>query len=371
LDQHAGIEIKEVLKTLGTSTTDQSLYHWKADLRFGCADCWLIVLVLSVPFVKRMDMNSHYSNYFFPMLGRILKGEFGSVVPLQYLEIASIRTDDPKTHYMANELLPFFSLPAIREFIGDSICESEYDNSKEPVFTVLGPGTSKITKINLGGINRNNGCKGMTDFIHSCANLEIFDYQHDNKAIWGGSYLDFRPLLFYRALCSHRHTLRELRLNNQGENHPMRDSDDDSDDDSDENDGRWDGFGSLADFHQLRELQIPFRTLLQFGNTDQPGVSLVEVLPSGLEYLHLAYCDEKDFEVVIKDLRTLLAQREKFPNIKKLEVKPVRVERGQGTSSEVRVPASTQERFAPIAMICRELGIDFGFNTRGTHLLSA
>lgn len=203
----------------------------------------------------------------------------------------------------------------------------------------------------------------MTDFIHSCANLEIFDYQHDNKAIWAESYLDFRPLLFYRALCSHRHTPRELRLNDQGENHPMRDSD--------ENDGRWDGFGSLADFHQLRELQIPFRTLLQFGTTDQPGVSLVKVLPSSLEYLHLAYCDEKDFEVVIKDLRTLLAQRERFPNIKKLEVKPTRMEQGQGTWSRVRVPESTQERFAPIEMICRWLGIDFGFNVRGIHILIA
>lgn len=356
-EQHAGIEIDEILKTLGTSDSDQSLDEWKEDLRFGCPDSWLVVLVLLVPFVKRMDMNTHFSYYFFPMLGRILKGAFGREVPLQHLEIARFWTEGSKTHYMAKELLPFFSLPAMREFIGSGICESENENYEEPVFTVFGPGTSTITKINFGGYYRNNGCKGFTDFIHSCAKLEIFDYQHDNIAIWGYSHLDIRPLLFYKALCSHKGTLRELRLNNQGESDPMRDHE--------ENDGRWDGFGSLAEFHQLRELQIPVHILLQFDTTDQPGVSLVEVLPSSLEYLNLAYCGEKDFEVVIENLRTLLAKREQFPNIKKLEVKPMIVEKIEGTWGEFRVPASTQERFAPIGSICHGLGIDFGFNMRG------
>ncbi|KAJ5497164.1 hypothetical protein N7463_009151 [Penicillium fimorum] len=361
-DEGAGIEIDELLKTLGTSESDESLDEWKAALRFGCADAWLVVLVLSVEFVKSMDMNASYSGYFFPMLGQIIKGNaFGSKPPLQHLEIASVWTDDMKTHYMANDLLPFFSLPAMREFNGGGICEFEDDNSEEPVVTVSGPGTSKITTINIGGHHSNNGCKGMADFIHSCANLEIFDYQHDNKAIWGEIYLDIRPLLFYRALYSHRHSLRELRLNNQGE--------DESIGFDEGNDGRWNGFGSLAEFHQLRELQIPFCTLLQFGTTNQPRVSLVEILPSSLEYLNLSYCDDENFDLVIKNLSALLARREQFPNIKKLEVKPLFVERIQGVLGEFRVPASTQQRFAPIGMICRELGIDFGFNMHGTHRL--
>lgn len=104
-DQHTAIEIDGVLKTLGTSTSDQSLDEWKASLRFGNADGWLVVLLLLVPFLKRMDMISSYPYYFPSMLGRMLKGAFGSVVPLQHLKIASIRAENVKTHYTADELV--------------------------------------------------------------------------------------------------------------------------------------------------------------------------------------------------------------------------------------------------------------------------
>jgi hypothetical protein len=360
-DEFANYEVDDLTKTLKPSESDKNLDEWKEDLRKGCPDAWLVVLVLSAEFVKTLDLNVYcYSPHFFRMLAQITnENPFGSKPALQHLEIARVWTDDMKTHYPANELLPFFSLPAMREFNGGGICEYEEDNSKEPAVAVRGPGTSGITKINLGGHRTNNGSKGMADFIRSCANLEIFEYQHDNKAIWGESYSDFRPLLFYNALCSQKHTLRELRLNNRGENMPAGFDD--------EYDGRWDGFGSLAEFHRLRELQIPFFTLVQFGTTNQPKASLVEVLPPSLEYLNLSYCGDGDFDIVIKNIRGLLAQREQFPNLKKLEVKPDFMVKIVETYGEFRVPTSTQESFAPIGIMCRELGIDFGFNMHGYH----
>ncbi|KAJ5861689.1 uncharacterized protein N7529_008999 [Penicillium soppii] len=200
----------------------------------------------------------------------------------------------------------------------------------------------------------------MIDDITACSNLEVFEYQHDNNAIWGESYIDFYPFLFYNASSMQKHSLRELRLNNKGEFRPV-----DIDDEGDLN-----TFGYLIEFHQLRELRIPTRTLLQFGSNDQPRVSLLEILPPSLEYLNLAYCREEDFDIIIRNLRSMLAKREKqFLNLKRLEIGPDVLEMNPGAeyyhSTNFAVPESTQQSFASIQLVCREMGIQFGFRKDG------
>jgi hypothetical protein len=359
-------EVDMLMKTLRLATEpedDLDLDNWEEDLRRGCGDAWLAVLVLSLEFVKTMDLQLTYSSpYFFPMLRRIAakKNPFGSKPVLQHLERVYVWTESMKDHYNASELFPFFCLPAMRVFTGGGICEDEHTVAAPE------PGTSGIRELDLGGFNTNNGSKGMADFINSCANLEIFDYQHDNKAIWGESYLDFRPFQFYNALCSQQHSLRELRLNHRGEQY--------SEGMDDENEGDWEGFGSLAGFHRLRELQIPLRTLLQFGSTDQPKVSLVEVLPPSLEHLNLATCRDHDFDIVIKNLRGVLAHREeRFPNLKRLEVQPDVLEVVSGApgpySRDFVVTEFTQQSFAPVGIACRAMGIQFGFSKDGVCLI--
>ncbi|CAG8422205.1 unnamed protein product [Penicillium salamii] len=140
------------------------------------------------------------------------------------------------------------------------------------------------------------------NYITSCANLEVLDYQHERDARGGTIYVDFRPILFYNALCSQKLSLRELRLNNNGKfkNEPSWDDEP----------GEFDGFGSLVEFHQLCELQIGVRTILQYRSGEQPKVSLLDILPSSLEVLGLAHCYEKDYGAVIENLQTLLAHRE-------------------------------------------------------------
>jgi hypothetical protein len=41
--------------------------------------------------------------------------------------------------------------------------------------------------------------------------------EHDNDAIWGDPCIGFRPRLFYEALCTQKHSLQELPLNNTGD----------------------------------------------------------------------------------------------------------------------------------------------------------
>lgn len=343
----------EILKQAGDAADD--LAAWEESLRTGCPDAWLAVLVLLLESIKSMTLRFSRSPYFLPMVTRIAADRnLSSPKPvLQPLESVDIWADDPKEYYLAHELLPFFHLPAMRVFTAGGVCEVE------PGITSLKPGTSTIRKIDLGGFNTNNGANGFAEYIISCANLEILDYQHDNKSIWGEVYTDFCPLLFYNALCSQKHSLRELRLNNNGEIGEGR---------FDEDTEEFNGFGSLAEFHQLRELRIPLRTLLQFGSSNRPKVSLLEVLPSSLEFLNLAHYHEEDFDIVNKNLQTVLSQRERLPNLKRIEIQPYTLMMTAGAivhSTNFRVQESTQQSFLPFDMACREMGIQFGFSKEG------
>ncbi|KAJ5968829.1 hypothetical protein N7501_005077 [Penicillium viridicatum] len=343
----------ETLKQADDAADD--LAAWEESLRTGCPDAWLTVLVLSLESIKNMTLRFSHSPYFLPMVTRIAaNGNLSSPKPvLQRLESVDIWVDDSKEYYPAHELLPFFYLPAMRVFTAGGVCEVD------PGIASLKPGTSTIRKIDLGNSNTNNGGNGFAEYIISCANLEIFDYQHENKCIWGEVYTDFCPLLFYNALCSQKHSLRELRLNNNGET---------GDSGFGEDTEEFNGFGSLAEFRQLRELRMPLRTLLQFGSSDRPKVSLLEVLPPSLEFLNLAHYHEEDFDIVNKNLQTTLAQRERLPNLKRIEIQPYTLVMTKGAiihSTNFRVQESTQQSFLPFDMACREMGIQFGFSTEG------
>jgi hypothetical protein len=278
-----------------------------------------------------------------------------------------LETYDIKISPEAVDYLPILRLPAIQGFSANGLCEVK---DWESVYPKPAPGTSSVTKLDFGSLGRCNGGKGMADFIISCANLEVFDYQHDNTAIWNEPRIDFHPRLFYEALCTQKHSLRELRLNNIGETDFL-------DDDSDEA-GIFDGFGSLADFHQLRELRMPLCTLFQFDEDGRPKVSLSKILPPSLEYLQLTEYEEEDFDVVMENLGDVIAQREeRFPNLEKLEIQPWIMEikteieiPEEGVTydpADTEVPVSVKEAFAPFKAACEEMGISFAFSKYGDH----
>lgn len=340
ISQH-DYEVDDTLvDALKQASDSDDVTEWKKSLRTGCPDAWLAVLVLSLDSLRSLSLNFWNSPYFLPLVAQVAGGKTPTIPSLQHLQRVSVEIDDIKVYYHASELIPFLYLPAMRVFTAAGVCEDE------PSIMSPKQGASSITELELGAFDTNNGSRGFADWITSCAALEVFSYQHDNKAIWGESYLDFRPLLFYNALCSQKRSLRKLRLNNNGDN-----CDTGCDDESE----HLKGFGSLVEFHQLRELHIPLRTLLQFGSSDSANVSLVEVLPPTLEILGLGDCHEQDFKIAIENLQSLLAQRELFPNIKKIQVQP----------DHSQMMETTLQYFAPFEVVCQERGIVLSFCVYG------
>ncbi|KAJ5953548.1 hypothetical protein N7454_000444 [Penicillium verhagenii] len=354
---------KDILDQASLSADQRT--KWENALIRGDYDAWLAVLVPSLEAVRTIWISyPGYSDYFFPMLAQAATREppFDTKPVLQRLDGFRAECDYMKTAYFAKEFWPLLHFPAMRWFSADSFCEvyDEYDVQ----YSKPTPGTSPIKELVFG---KSNGSNGMVDYITSCANLESLDYQHDNKAIWGETYINFRPGAFYTALRTQRHSLRVLRLNNNGEI-----DGDESWAEDDEVD--YTVFGSLVEFQQLRELRIPLRTLLQFGQNDYPAVSLLEVLPPTLEHLQLAGYLVEDFDVVMRNLQSMLGNRqERFPNLKRLEIQPVFVEQdhsAQNIYPTIKIPESVKQAFAPLNMQCEDLGIQFGFSRSGHHRIS-
>ncbi|KAJ5281666.1 hypothetical protein N7478_007038 [Penicillium angulare] len=344
--------VNDAVRRVCDSPADRK--EWKGELRQGNPDAWFAVLVQSLEAVTSLTLQYSYSDYFIPMLSRMANRDppFNEKPVLQHLERVTVRVEDIKTAYESSSFLQLFRLPAMRMLEADAVYEAHESDS---IYPKPDPGTSGIRELRIMG----NGSKGMADYITSCANLEIFDYDHDNKAVWGEIYLIFHPGAFYAALVTQKHSLRELRLSDHGETEPENCDDYD---DYDEGNEHFNLFGSLTEFHQLRELCIPVRTLLQFGLGDTPRVSLPDILPPNLEYLDLYQCLDKDFDVVMADLKRVVAQRtERFPNLTKLYIRLLNLEKIPRPINwwSFEIPVSTHQAFATLTEICNQSGIDF------------
>ncbi|KAJ5113259.1 hypothetical protein N7456_001793 [Penicillium angulare] len=320
-------------------------------LREGNPDAWFAILIQSLEAITSLTIQYFHSEYSLPMLGRVanLDPPFNTVPALQHLERVTVRTEDLKTAYETADFLQLFRLPAMRMLEANGLYEAD---DVDEIYPKPGPGTSGIKEIDLEG----NGSKGMADYITSCANLEVFNYQHDNKAVWGELYLTFQPGAFYAALVTQKHSLRKLWLSDGGETDA-----EDCDDYDEEGNVHFNRFGSLTEFCQLQELSIPVRTLLEFGHGDTPRVSLPDILPESLEYLFLFDYLDEDFEVVSANLKRVVEQRTKrFPNLTKLYLQPSKLEKITLTHHwKFEIYASVQQAFAPLMEICNRSGIDF------------
>lgn len=176
--------------------------------------------------------------------------------------------------------------------------------------------------MNLGRVCiGSNGLKGMADYITACANLEILEYQHCTDTPSRHVSLSFHSGAFYNALNTQKNSLRVLRLNDSGDSMAWNC-------DYEHGNDEFNQFGSLVEFHHLRELRISVRTVLQFGHGLHPTVSLSTVLPSSLECLYLSHYWEEDFDVVVANLRSVATQRaERFSNLTKVRIQSSIVER--------------------------------------------
>ncbi|XRM44072.1 hypothetical protein ABZX51_007217 [Aspergillus tubingensis] len=333
------------------SQSEEETKEWKEALIEGNEDAWL-GLLLSSSMENLTELLVGYTwdlKFFHRVISRAAMREkpFDTMPILQQLDnIYMNSSDDHKAFWPQFEFLPFFHLPSLRSVTLDNVVESVGDRIDHPAYKPA-KGTSPVTELDLGAYP--NGSKGMADFITSCANLEKFKYQHSNSVIFAEQFMNFRPRAFYSALCTQKHSLQVLHLNDRGETGS-------SGFDEDVENGHpppIDWFGSMADFAKLWDLRIPVATLLNFHlSDDRPRVSsLKEILPPSLKYLAMTHFESSQTDQVISNLLEVVAcRKEKFPHLEEVEI--------QTYWSNLHASSSAKEVFTPLVQAGEDAGVD-------------
>lgn len=346
---------QEILNRASPSSEHRA--KWEEDLVKGCPDAWLGIIAPYLESVTNIYIvYGGCSEYFFHMvsLAATKDAPFDSQSGLQKVEEFILRKDydDNKADsYSAGELQPFVHLPAMRKMSFHKMGEEK--RRSHWAFPKPAPGTANVKELEF---KESNGTYGFSDIITSCAGLESLTYHHEDYVQWAGQAWDFHPYEFYKSLSTQKHSLQVLHLHNNGKYNYMGNVDDDEDFDP-----QYKRFGSLAEFTQLRDLRIPLKTLLQYGMTKTPGVSLENVLPSSLEHLTLVHYGEEYFGAISGGLTVMALERDRFPNLKRVEVKPVIMLRGPRIPRQNNfiVPQWYHDQFASIKVLFEERGIEF------------
>ncbi|KAL4863452.1 hypothetical protein BDV12DRAFT_177458, partial [Aspergillus spectabilis] len=348
----------------------------RADLNGGDGDAWVALLLISLPNL------THLAGYWenpTPWITRILsrvalrQHPFDVHPVLQCLTSLTTTSDDNHDYYAPYQFLPFLYLPSMRELSLSAVKDyevlprEEEEEEGHPAIRAA-RGTSPVTSLTLE--NDCNGRYGMVDFITACANLKRFTYQHFFQVVWGSRYSEFRPRLFYTPLYTQRHSLEVLHLNHEG------DCDDSGDDSEDEDDewpapyNRW--FGSLADFARLQELRIRLPNLLNIHPKDtHEVVTLKDILPRSIRYLHLTDCAEEHSSLLVTNLQDLLSKHAAlFPSFEEILIcsssaespdprPPLPQFSGPYRERDIRISSTQSAQFAALKDICSGLGIKF------------
>ncbi|OOF93515.1 hypothetical protein ASPCADRAFT_209474 [Aspergillus carbonarius ITEM 5010] len=333
------------------SQSGEETKEWEEALEKGNQDAWLGLLLLSLE--NLTDLNMHYTwnpTFLHRVISRAAMCEYplDTKPVLQRLETLYVdASDDNKAYFPNVEFLPFFRLPSMRTVSLDAVIESAHKKRDHPAFKAS-RGTSPVVSLELGG--NSNGSKGMAEYITSCMNLERFKYSHSNQAIWAEQYISFRPRAFYTALCSQKHSLQVIYLDDMD---GLTGAESDEEDPKDLPDN-W--LGSFADFNKLWDLQVPVANLLNFHKSDQvPRVSsLKEILPRSLKRLHLGKFVNSQLDLVRSNLLELVACREEFPHLEQLELQTSFMELIQQESGP---PLTIKQALTPLIDVCEDAGV--------------
>lgn len=358
--------------TLADFTGDaEELEEWESRLDCGERYAWLTVILILVPNLKHLNLrwDSFGGNFLVWEVSRMMNkpASLNRSYPLQHLEKLTITTGDVFDHTPARQLAPFLNLPAMRALHLSGV-HNERDEEYTDLWTSLGlkPGSSSVREIIL----EHSNCRtGLAESIALCANLERFEYQHHNSAVHEESYWSYRCHPFHAALLTQKNSLRVLRLNDVGVTKNLTYNDSDI-----EEFQRQAWLGSLVDFTVLQELRMPVRNLLASKNGQEPTQSLLEILPSSIEYLCLAQTDMVEYTMLENQLRRLLNVRaQQFPVLQKIVLQLYQMEVFPGHNElhweeqNWGIPKRAKEVFAEVARICEKEGIEFSFADDGDH----
>ncbi|KAK2761131.1 hypothetical protein FQN54_001651 [Arachnomyces sp. PD_36] len=357
--------IQELIDLISDSPAARE--KWYTDLSVPSSEAWIALVLAVFPNLTAFSATYNPSGSWISHI--VAKAAWGeppfdgdTFSALRHLERLDITWRDEFITLRHDQNLPFFHLPSLRYLrVGPAQgFDTQYSVADHSAF-LPAEGTSPIETLVLDF--HCNGRDGMVGYITSCARLKRFIYQHMNEYDTFGDdstsyFRDFRPWRFHEALVRQRDSLEVLHLNNLGEastshraayryleepSDPMAHN-------------RW--FGSLAEFHKLRDLRIRLCNLLNLYPKDgHSPVSLKDVLPTSLENLHLADCAEESCDMLVSDIEDLLAQRETLvPNLRSLLISPA--PGSEMIPSFVIVEEPFRTRLLPLQEICDRVGVE-------------
>lgn len=286
------------------SHSNEERVEWAEGLERGLGDAWIAFLL---PLLNQLrELHLAYATRM-PFLGRIMhravhaEPPFSALPAFPYLSDVSLNrrgeTDNP--HLSGEELQPptmllllFFQLQSVRSITADSVWETNSipEEAKKPL-----AGFSSITSIDL---RASNGNYGMETLVASCAHLRSFKYQHSDSHLVSDGY---QPSKFYRSLTESKRTLQTLWLDYYGDHYPFTAAG------LNQTHDEW--FGSLANFHALRELRVRLPNLLDIRYHSEPTTPLINCLPPSLETLYIESCEKRHLGMLVSQLQTLIKHR--------------------------------------------------------------
>lgn len=356
---------------------DEELTKWEEKLAIRDTYSWLAVVLISLPNLQHLDLrwggDGPDTESTLWVVSKIANKSPKEELPLQHLQMLSVRDEDIKENFPAKEFIPFLKLPSMRALHLSGVVDSDDGENEDSMFSIDFNLSRRLSPVRELVLQSSNIQRGLPEFITACAHLEHFEYQHHNQANWGEDYRNYRCRPFRAALLSQKESLRVLRLNDVGVTMRIGELGDDADiygDDIRESKAQaW--FGSLVEFVALKELRMPVRNLLDSTAGMEPNLALSEILPSGLETLVLTKVDFAEYSMLEGQLRRLLSVREQqFSGLREILLQPFQMEvvpSGEMCREErnLVVPKRAQTVFAGVRNICKEHGVEFGFTHYG------
>ncbi|OJI99713.1 hypothetical protein ASPVEDRAFT_81308 [Aspergillus versicolor CBS 583.65] len=378
----------ELLQSFADTDNEVAAWEKKLDQENGFA--WLAVLLLLLPNLQVLDVQWAWkpedNDRLLWTVSRIASKSPQVGLPLQKLQKVSVTIFDSHDRYSVKQFIPFLTLPSMQALHLEGCFEFDRSEGLDPSeesggsFEIpfeIRPRTSPIREISLLD---SNILTGLCELLPGFTQLERFVYQHTNVVDSTENLANFRCHRFRDPLLSQRQSLRELRLNDIGVTKRTDDDDDFFYKDIEEpKQQAW--FGSLDEFTALKELRMPVYNLLDSVDGAEPSVSLDKLLPRGLEILALTKVDFTHYGMLEGQLRRLLAERQRFPSLRKILLQTFQLEIANCDLTRweydnrkeytLEVPERAKISFAGVSSSFKEQGIDFDLIKYGDHEIVA
>ncbi|KAF9889538.1 hypothetical protein FE257_007248 [Aspergillus nanangensis] len=363
--------------------------QWEQDLLHEVEEAWIALVLPLVHNLRTLHLVYPKENvYLDRTLRRAMQGEkpFHTHPAFRTLHDVSLshqdHDQDSKGSYCPSQVLPFFSLPAMRTFSADSVIEArpspdednqpqqeeeqQHQQQQDP------SSSSPITSITL---TSSNGFQGMQTLIASCPSLQSFKYQHSDTHLQSEAY---QPSAFHASLSASKSSLQTLWLDTCGTHLPFTISG------VNQSHDEW--FGSLAEFSALTDLRIRLPNLLDVRYQPDPSTALPDVLPESVQSLYVEGCKETSLAMLVGQLGKVLEgkmkkeeKKKQFGSLRRVDIEGFFHEEEDEDASGYEVSSGTgavagggervikpkvYEMVEPLVAACKDAGVELFLRDR-------